>query len=64
MNEISVLPIIASLAMGCGPEVADGGDDPPGVLEYESPTHQIYRIDRRLDIVGVARWSTALGAGS
>lgn len=33
------------------------------MLEYESPTHQIYRLDRRLDIVGVDPMVDLSGCG-
>lgn len=39
-------------AMGCGPDVPDE-DAPPGALEYEMPVARFYRLDRRVDVVGV-----------
>jgi hypothetical protein len=50
-RKVMMVSAIAVLAVGCGPDASD--DEPPGTLEYETPTAQFYRLDRRLDIVGV-----------
>jgi len=47
---IAILALFAT-AVSCGP---DGNEDePPGTLEYEIPTARFYRLDRRVDMLGV-----------
>ena len=43
--------LAAAIVMGCGPEVTDDADAPPGVLEYEHPASAFYRLERRVEIV-------------
>jgi hypothetical protein len=52
-----------AVALGCGPEDGDDEDEPPGVLEYEIPTARLYRLDRRVDIVGVDPMVDRSGCG-
>jgi hypothetical protein len=47
----SALGLVASLALGCGPETpAEPEPEAPGVLEYEDSYSRIYRLGRRVDI--------------
>ena len=52
MRKTVMISAIVALAVGCGPEPPDE-DTPPGTLEYEIPVARFYRLDRRVDIVGV-----------
>ena len=61
MASIAVATI--AVALGCGPEVGGDDDDPPGVLEYEIPTARFYRLDRRVDMVGVDPMVDRSGCG-
>jgi hypothetical protein len=58
-----MLATIAVLASGCGPEVDPAEDDPPGVLEYEMPDAKFYRLDRRVEMVGVNPAADSSGCG-
>lgn len=49
---VAILVLAIAIVAGCGPE-SGGDDDPPGKLEYEDPYTQYYRLDRRVDMVGV-----------
>jgi hypothetical protein len=49
MTNYIVAAIVASFVMSCEPEVPHD-TEPPGTLEYESPSVRIYRLDRRIDI--------------
>ena len=42
---------LALLLAACGPDLDEG--PPPGVLEYEHPASQLYRLDRRVEIVAL-----------
>src|SRR5436190_651077 len=53
MNKAIVISALTAAVAGCGPEVGHEEDEPPGTLEYEIPEARFYRLDRRLDIVGV-----------
>lgn len=44
---------IALLAVACGPDVADGENDPPGSLVYEDPASEFYRLDRRVEVIAL-----------
>lgn len=57
---ISAIAVVTALAISCGPETED---EPPGVLEYETPVALFYRLDRRVDIVGVDPMVDRSGCG-
>jgi hypothetical protein len=57
-----MITTISVTGAGCGPEL-DDRDDPPGVLEYETPTASYYRLDRRVDAVGVDPMADPTGCG-
>jgi hypothetical protein len=50
-----IKPVLASfiviLAAACGPKVSDDQDDQPGVLEYEDPASEFYRLERRVEVI-------------
>jgi hypothetical protein len=63
MRAISVIPIIAAVVVGCGPEGGDDDHHPPGELEYEDPATQYYRLDRRVDVVALDPMLSRSGCG-
>ncbi|MCX4242968.1 hypothetical protein [Paraliomyxa miuraensis] len=52
MRRVITAASLASIAMGCESE-APHDSEPPGVLEYDDSFARIYRLDRRIDIIGV-----------
>jgi hypothetical protein len=58
-----VFSVLALVAPGCGPEHGEGGDEPPGTLEYEIPTARFYRLERRVDMIGVDPAVDSSGCG-
>ncbi|MCX4247956.1 hypothetical protein [Paraliomyxa miuraensis] len=44
--------VLVSLGVGCEPE-PQRDPEPPGTLEYGHPHTQIFRLDRRIDIIGI-----------
>ncbi len=65
MNKAIVISTLTAAIAGCGPEVGDDGDEdePPGTLEYEMPVAKFYRLDRRVDMVGVDPAVDSSGCG-
>jgi hypothetical protein len=63
MNKAIVISALTAAVAGCGPEVGDDEDEPPGTLDYEIPEARFYRLDRRLDIVGVDPMVDRSGCG-
>ena len=62
MRKTTMMSAVAALAAGCGPEAPDE-DTPPGMFEYEIPEARMYRLDRRLDIIGVDPMMHRSGCG-
>lgn len=62
MRKTMMISAIVVFAVGCGPGLPDE-DEALGTLEYETPTAQFYRLDRRLDIIGVDPMNDRSGCG-
>lgn len=62
VHEIIMISTLTIATLGCGPEASEGADV-PGMLEYEIPTARFYRLDRRVDIVGVDPMNDRSGCG-
>jgi hypothetical protein len=58
----STIAAVLAVPMGCGPNTSHD-DEPPGMLEYETPNARFYRLDRRVDIVGVDPMCDRSGCG-
>jgi hypothetical protein len=57
--------IVMVFMAACGPEAADddGDDTPRGVLVYEHPASELYRLDRRIEVVSVDPMRSRDGCG-
>jgi hypothetical protein len=62
MHKAITISTIAALAAGCGPEAPDE-NEPPGMLEYEIRVARFYRLDRRVDMIGVDPMNDRSGCG-
>lgn len=53
MYKAIVNSVLAVFLAGCGPEDGNDEHEPPGTLEYEMPVAKFYRLERRVEMVGV-----------
>ena len=56
MNKAHLAPALALLLLGCDPDddAGDEGGKPIGVLEFGGQVSEIYRDDRRVDVIPVS----------
>ena len=60
-SRASIALVVALLVPACGPETGD--EDPPGTLVFEHPTAQIFRLDRRVEVIALDPQLSRSGCG-
>jgi hypothetical protein len=53
LTKVIIVAAAALVVSSCGPEVEEQEDTPPGDLVYSDTIYEIYRLDRRMEVVTV-----------